>query len=244
MNKQAHQLSGIIPDSHRLNRAHLGLVSSDTTRIHELQLVQALRNGDEAAFSSLIERYHTRLIRLARNFVPSQAVAEEVVQDTWMAVLKGISRFEGRSSLKTWLFQILTNLAKTRGRRESRYVSFSDGANQGDEEGNTQPEPDWFHTTGHLTGRWAITPTTWEEHTPERLLLSKEGVAQIEKAIHTLTTTQRRVIILRDIEGMGSEEICKILNITPTNQRVLLHRARSKVRWALNHHLQGTLPKI
>ena len=236
-----NKLPGLVQDPHLSNQAHFSSLSSDAA-MKERQLVHALRNGDETAYSTLIERYHTRLIRLARTFVPSQAVAEEVVQETWLAVLQGITRFEGRSSLKTWLFQILTNRAKTRGRQESRYVSFSDAANQTDQEEEIAMEPERFHPSGHLTGHWTIPPTTWDENTPERLLLSKEGLAQIEKAIQALPANQRQVIIPRDIEGIDSDEICKILNITPTNQRVLLHRARSKVRWALNQYFKGPSP--
>ncbi|MCZ6580232.1 MAG: sigma-70 family RNA polymerase sigma factor [Nitrospirae bacterium] len=238
MYQQGHQLPELIPDPHVLNRVHPGSRSSETTTMKELQLVQGLRNGNEAAFSSLIDRYHTQLIRLARAFVPSQAVAEEVVQETWLAVLQGITRFEGRSSLKTWLFQILTNRAKTRGRQESRYVSFSDAANQTDQEEEIAMEPERFHPSGHLTGHWTIRPTTWDENTPERLLLSKEGLAQIEKAIQALPANQRQVIILRDFEGIDSEEICHMLHITLTNQRVLLHRARCKIRAVLEAYLK------
>ena len=210
-------------------------------QIQEIQLVQDIRNGDEAAFNTLIERYHGQLLRLARSFVHTQAIAEEVVQETWLAVLQGITRFEGRSSLKTWIFKILTNRAKTKGQRESRYVSFSDAASLTDQEKDLAMEPERFHTSGPQSGHWAIPPTTWDEHTPERLLMSKESLAQIEKAIHTLPSNQRQVIILRDIEGVDSEEISQILNITSTNQRVLLHRARSKIRQVLEEHLEKPL---
>ena len=196
----------------------------------------------EAAFSLLMDRYHTRLIRVARTFVPSQAVAEEVVQETWLAVLEGIDRFEGRSSLKTWIFRILTNRAKSKGQREHRYVSFSDVSSPFDQEEDLAMEPERFHTTGPLKGHWDISPTTWEENTPERVLLSKEGLAHLEKAIQALPTIQRQIILLRDIEGIDSEEVCKLFHVTPTNQRVLLHRARSKVRRVLNQYLQGLSP--
>ena len=237
MNELVYPLGEIIPDPPVLNQSHIDWVSSDT-RANELEIVQALRIGDEAAFSSLIERYHGQLIRLARAFVPSQAVAEEVVQETWLAVLQGITNFEGRSSLKTWIFQILTNRAKTKGQRESRYVLFSDLAGSRDQENDIAIEPERFHTSGPLAGHWVFPPATWDEHTPERLLLSKESLAQIEKVIHTLPSNQRQVIILRDIEGLDSEEICHILGITSTHQRVLLHRARSRVRRVLEGYLK------
>lgn len=204
----------------------------------ELKLLHALRNGDESAFGSLVDRYHTRLLRLARAYVPSNAVAEEVVQETWMGVVEGIHRFEGRSSLKTWIFQILTNRAKTRGKRESRYVSFSEATVPGDEDDDLGLEPERFHKSGALAGHWALPPSTWDEQTPERRLLSKEGMALMEKAIHALPANQRQVMILRDIEGIESEEICALLNISQSNQRVLLHRARTKVRSALNDYLK------
>ena len=204
----------------------------------ELELIESLRKGEESAFATLIERYHGRLLRFAQTFVSNQAVAEEVVQETWMAVLEGIHRFEGRSSLKTWIFQILQNLAKTKGKREHRYISFFDVANATSQEENSVMEPERVRTSSHLTGHWAILPTTRDENTPERLLESKEILAQIEKVIQSLPSYQRQVIILHDIDGVDSEEICQMLNITPTNQRVLLHRARLKVRRALHPYLQ------
>jgi len=209
----------------------------------ELELIESLRAGEETAFATLIEQYQGRLLRFAQSFVPSQAVAEEVVQETWIAVLEGIHRFEGRSSLKTWIFRILQNLAKTKGKREQRYMSFSDVGSSTDQEEDSAMESKAFHTSGHLTGHWTMPPTTWDENTPERLLVSKQSLAQIEKTIQSLPSNQQQVIVLRDIEGVDSEEICQILNITSTNQRVLLHRARSKVRQALNPYLQGHSPK-
>ena len=218
-------------------------IISNTGR-QERKLVQALRQGNEAAIGSLIERYHNRLVRLAQSFVNSQAVAEEVVQDTWLAVLQSIDRFEGRSSLKTWIFRILTNIAKSRGRRENRYVSFISEDQGPDTETNFSLGRKRFPTDEFLGNHSTCQLTTWDDKTPDRLLESKEILAQIEKAIQTLPSNQRQVIILRDIEGVDSEEICQILNITSTNQRVLLHRARSKVRWALNPYLQGNSPTM
>ena len=208
----------------------------------ERELAQALRHGNEAAFGSLIEQYHYRLVRLAQSFVKSQAVAEEVVQDTWLAVLQSIDRFEGRASLKTWIFGILTNIAKTRWRRENRYVSFISENPNTREEANSRLESKGFPTDENLGNPGMSQTTTWDNRTPERLLESKEILAQIEKAIQTLPSQQQQVIILRDIEGVDSEEICQILNITSTNQRVLLHRARAKVRQALNPYLQENSP--
>ena len=203
----------------------------------ERDLIDALRKKEELAFDILITRYHGRLLRLARTFVRSEAIAEEIVQETWMAVLEGIHRFQGRSSLKTWIFQILKNLAKTRGRRESRYVSLSDVASPTDQESNLAMGPERFHASGPLSGHWAIPPEACDEHTPERLLFSKEILTQIEKAIHTLPSNQRQVLILRDIEGLDSEQACNVLGIHSTHQRVLLHRARSKLRVVLEEYL-------
>lgn len=208
----------------------------------ELELIGSLRNGEESAFATLVYRYHGRLLRLAQTFVWSQAVAEEVVQDTWIAVLKGIHRFEGRSSLKTWIFRILQNLAKTKGKREHRYLSFFDVGGSTDAEEDSRIEPERVPTSSQVTSPRATSPTTYHENTPERLLGSKQSLVQIEQAIQALPSNQRQVIILRDIEGLDSEEICQILNITATNQRVLLHRARSKVRLALNPFFQGNSP--
>lgn len=205
----------------------------------ELELIESLRKGEETAFATLVEYYHGRLLRFAQTFVSSQAVAEEVVQETWIAVLKGIHRFEGRSSLKTWIFQILQNLAKTKGKREYRYMSLFDIANTTGQEENSAMELERIPTSSHLTSAPATSPTTYDENTPERLLVAKESLAQIEQAIQALPSNQRQVIVLRDIEGVDSEEVCQILNITSTNQRVLLHRARTKVRRALNPYLQG-----
>ena len=230
---ETHQLDYSLPEFSPETQASIQ-PGRDTVSSHadmqERELVQALRNGDEAAFSTLIDRYHSKLQRLARSFVPSEAIAEEVVQETWLAVLEGINRFEGRSSLQTWIFRILTNRAKTRGQRENRYVTFADTTAQTDEDTTSSLEPERFHTSGHLAGHWVIPPTTWDDNTPERLLGSKENLIIINNAISRLPARQRQIIILHDLEGVDSEEICHMLKITPTNQRVLLHRARSRVR--------------
>jgi RNA polymerase sigma-70 factor (ECF subfamily) len=173
---------------------------------------------------------------MARMFVNSHALAEEVVQETWLAVLEGIANFEGRSSLKTWLFQILANRARTKGVRESRYVSMENSvpAPYGEHNGN---EVEWIHKVNHKKDQGDVAPRFQEEHTPYRLLLSKEIKAQIEKTIQCLPLKQRQVISLRDIEGFDSGSICTLLNITETNQRVLLHRARIKVRAEMTRYL-------
>ena len=204
----------------------------------DVRLVEALRNGDESAFVILIEMYHTLLLRLAMVFVPSQAIAEEVVQETWLGVLQGLNRFEGRSSLKTWIFRILTNRAKTRGQREGRSVAFSSLPEFTTDAFEPAVEPDRF--TGldqQWPGNWVTFPRSWDE-IPEERILSQETMECIQKAIDTLPNGQREVITLRDIDGCSSDEACDLLSISESNQRVLLHRARSKVRRASERYFE------
>jgi RNA polymerase sigma-70 factor (ECF subfamily) len=202
------------------------------TEDHEL--VQRLRQGDEMAFAELIDRYGAMMLRVAQMYVRDRATAEEVVQETWLAVLNGIDRFEERSSLKTWLFRILTNRAKTRGQRDGRMVPFSAlaGADLGGDEPSVDPDrflgPDSPHP-----GAWAAPPIAW----PEERLLERETLGVIEMAIDDLPEAQRDVILLRDVDGWTPMEVSDVLGITDGNQRVLLHRARSKVRAALERYM-------
>ena len=211
----------------------------ETIQLDEAGLVQALQRGDETVFSAVMDWYSGSLLRLAMAYVHSRAVAEEVVQETWMGVLEGISRFEGRSSFKTWLFRILSNRAKTRGIRERRYVPF--GLAASDSKGDEGPslEDSLFFAEGSGNGHWIDPPQDWEPDTPERALLSKECRMAIEEAINGLPDNQRQVITLRDVEGVSAEEVCNILTISETNQRVLLHRARIKVRRVLDPYVHG-----
>jgi RNA polymerase sigma-70 factor (ECF subfamily) len=203
----------------------------------DLRTVEALRNGDEAAFVMLIQEYQAALLRLATMYVTDYAVAEEVVQETWIAILQGIHRFEGRSSLKTWLFRILTNRAKTRAQREGRYVSLSALEELDAEAGQPSVSPEHFFSADDPSAHhFTSIPRRFDE-IPEDRLLSQETRAVIQRAIDMLPPNQRQVITLRDIEGWGSEEVCNVLEISETNQRVLLHRARSKVRQALEDYL-------
>jgi RNA polymerase sigma-70 factor (ECF subfamily) len=192
-------------------------------------LLDRLRAGDETAFMELVERHHAALVRLARTFVASTAVAEDVAQETWLGVLNGLDRFEGRSSLKTWIFRILVNRAKTRGERESRSVPFSsvDGP-----DGEPTVDPDRFVAAG----AWSSPPRAWEGEPVERLLAG-EARGVIDAAIAELPPAQRRVITLRDLEGLDGDETARLLDISDGNQRVLLHRARAKVRQALEDYL-------
>ena len=209
----------------------------------ERALVAALRRGEEAAFVALVERYGGSLLRLSRTFVRDRAVAEEVVQETWLAVLNGIDRFEGRSSLKTWIFQILSNRAKTRAVREHRSVPFSALAADGSEDEEAVVDSDRFREDGHRwAGHWAAAPSDWTA-LPEERLFSSETLAQVHAAIDTLPPRQAEVLVLRDIGGWSPEEVCAALEISDGNQRILLHRARSKVRAAMEHYLaEGATP--
>ena len=204
------------------------------------ELIEALRKRDESAFAFLLDRYYNSLLRMATFYVPSRAVAEEVVQETWIAVLQGIDRFEGRSSLKTWLFSILTHLAKTRGKREGRSIPFSALSNAATEPGEPAVEPERFLDASHpqWPGHWASPPQSWSK-TPEEHLLSQETQAHLQRAIAALPPAQREVITLRDIEQWNSQEVCNVLGISETNQRVLLHRARSRVRRGVEEHFSA-----
>jgi RNA polymerase sigma-70 factor (ECF subfamily) len=208
-----------------------------TASERDLALVEALRAGDETAFMMLVERYQPAMLRIARMYVSTRATAEEVVQDAWLGVLKGLDRFEGRSSLRTWIFRILVNIAKTRGQREARSVPFSSLWTP-DAEDEPIVDADRFlpNDDPRFPGHWAAPPASWRD-VPEERLLSTETLALIEKAIETLPPNQREVIRMRDVLGWSSEEVRNALEISETNQRVLLHRARSKLRRALEGYL-------
>lgn len=169
-------------------------------------------------------------------YVPTRAVAEEVVQETWLAVLTGLERFEGRSTLKTWLFRILTNKAKTRGQREARTLPLSAFAVDGDEDEPAVDIDRFLGPSSRHAGHWSAPP----RGVPEERLLAGEARARIEAAIAALPPNQRAVITLRDVEGLSAEEACSVLGVSETNQRVLLHRARSKVRAAFERYLEET----
>jgi RNA polymerase sigma-70 factor (ECF subfamily) len=198
----------------------------------DVQLVRRLIDGDEDAFAGLVERYQATMLRVAGMYVRDRAIAEEVVQETWLAVLQGIDRFEGRSSLKTWIFRILSNRAKTRGAREARTLPFSSlGAESQSDEPSV--DPDRFLGPDSATPQaWAAPPRGW----PEERLLAGETLGVVRDAIEALPEGQRAVIGLRDIEGWSPAEVTDALEITDGNERVLLHRARSKVRAALEDY--------
>lgn len=198
----------------------------------ERELVVRLRSGERAAFAALVGRHGGALLRFARSFLRDGPLAEEVVQDAWVAALEHLEDFEGRSSLRTWLFRIVANRARTRLQREGRSVPFSALEPAGEEQGL---DPGRFAADGH----WLEPPAAWSVQDPERLAEDAETRAAIEGAIAELPPAQRAVITLRDLEGLEAEEICGLLGVTVSNQRVLLHRARTKVRAALEKALGG-----
>lgn len=192
----------------------------------EKELLERLRAGDEAAFLTLVDRHQTSMIRLARSFVGSAAVAEEVVQDTWLGVLRGIDTFAGRSSLRTWLLKILVNRARSTGAREGRSTAIGDAG------------PAVDASRFDAGGAWMSPPEHWVEDSEERLhAQALAGV--IGKALEDLPGRQREVLVLRDVDGLTSEEVCQVLDISEGNQRVLLHRGRSRLRQALEDQAGG-----
>lgn len=199
--------------------------SSDT------DLLTRIREGDESAFTELVNRHHAGLVRLCRNYVSSTAHAEEIAQDTWLAALKGLEGFEGfegRSALKTWLYGVAINLAKTRGVKESRTTPLS-------AIGDGEVSADRFSASGH----WSTPPSAWLNDNPERVLDNKEAMAIVQATLQSLPLGQREVLQLRDIDQLDTEEVCNLLQLTETNQRVLLHRARTTVRAALEKHFSN-----
>jgi RNA polymerase sigma-70 factor (ECF subfamily) len=212
-------------------------MSQGTEHADDQALAARLARGDEDAFELLVERHHAAMIRFARSWVGSTAIAEEVTQEAWLAVLAGVAAYEGRASLRTWMFRIVVRIARARAEREGRSIPLSE----------LDPyEPavpaDRFAADDHprWPGHWSTAPSSWDE-VPEAKLLSAETRMVIERAIEDLPPNQRQVITLRDVEGWDSEEVCALLGLGEGNQRVLLHRARAKVRLALARHL-GTEP--
>ena len=181
-------------------------------------LVRRLRAGDESAFTELVNAYHPSMVRLAQTFVPSRAIAEEVAQETWLAVLKGIDSFEGRSSLKTWIFHILANRARSTGVREQRTVPVDVG-----DEGSVD------RRRFDEGGAWSAPPAHWSDDIVEKLS-SGAFLARVQDALSQLPDSQRAVVTLRDLDGLSSKEVCDVLEISEANQRVLLHRGRSRIR--------------
>jgi RNA polymerase sigma-70 factor (ECF subfamily) len=188
----------------------------------DAELVDAMRSGDEHAFVTLVDRYHPALVRFASTFVASRAVAEEVAQDTWLAVMRGIERFEGRASFKTWLFHILANRARTTGKREQR-ASGTSRAGAGATVPATRFGPD---------GAWADPPQAWADDAEERIT-AQQLAPRIVACLERLPDAQRQIVVLRDVEQCSAADVCALLGITEGNQRVLLHRGRARVRTML-----------
>jgi len=206
--------------------------AASTPSLDELRLCDALRAGDAEAFATLLDLHHAALRRLALGIVRDPAVADEVVQETWLQVIRGIERFEGRSSLKTWIFRILTNTAYKRAEREGRTVPMSSLAAPDDDEPAVDPSRFLDAQHDRWPGHWASPPTRWDE-LPEEHLIGRETLNRVSRTIDQLPVPQQQVIVLRDVAGWEPEEVCDMLGITEANQRVLLHRARSKVRASL-----------
>ncbi len=207
----------------------------------ETQFIAALRAGQEPAFVELIDRYHAGMVRLAQMFVRDAAVAEEVVQEAWLGVLHGLARFEARSSLKRWISTILINRAKTRATRERRSIPFSElWGEAGPEPFEPSVAPERFRPEDTAwRGGWVSFPLGWNA-APDERLLAQEVQTQIRASIDSLPDSQRQVVVLRDVHGMTADETCSLLQISDVNQRVLLHRGRSKVRRAIELYLTGS----
>jgi RNA polymerase sigma-70 factor (ECF subfamily) len=203
------------------------------------EIVAALRAGDEAAFTALVEELGPSLLRVASMFVSSRAVAEEVVQETWLAVIKGLDRFEGRAALRTWVYRILVNTAKSRGVKEHRTLPWSSVAGDG---AGPSLDPALFQSAGEAyPGHWRAAPAAWPDGVAvEGSVLAGEVRGELRAAVDALPDRQRTVLTLRDVLGHSSDEVCELLEISQANQRVLLHRARTAVRAGLAAYLEGS----
>lgn len=196
--------------------------------------LEAIKAGDEVAFEAIITRYHGPLMRLAMAYVRDHGVAEDVVQETWLTCLSNLDRFEGRSSLKTWIFGILMNVARARRRKESRVLPFA-SLFRWDDSDSRRPTVDRGRFGSN--GLWTIPPDSWT-NLPEARVINREALDRVKIAIEALPEKQREVVILRDVAGMDSDEVCELLAISATNQRVRLHRGRAAVRRVLEEYLK------
>ncbi len=203
----------------------------------ELELVLALRAGDEDAFTKLVNRHQSAMLQLARTYVGSRAIAEEVVQEAWLGVLNGIGRFERRSQLKTWIMRIVANRAKRRGSEEARRIAFAVAQPAHDDFGPSVDADRFRGPVDPWPGHWWSPPSNWSGM-PEARLLSREMLDNVRRALEALPEKQREVITLRDVLGYSGVEVCNVLGISETNQRVLLHRARSRVRAGVELYLE------
>jgi RNA polymerase sigma-70 factor, ECF subfamily len=204
------------------------------------ELLAGLREGDETAFRTLVKRYHPSMRRVAMSYVKSVSVADEVVQETWLAVIRGLPGFQERSSLKTWIFRILVNRAQSRAVRERRTTPFS-SMHEADSESGPTVDPDRFVEGGAFDGYWSVSPSRFCD-LPEERLLASETRAILGRAINDLPARQQQVLRLRDVEGWDADEVCESLGLSAGNQRVLLHRARAQLRSALEAHFKEEVP--
>jgi RNA polymerase sigma-70 factor (ECF subfamily) len=208
----------------------------------ERRRLEAIRAGDQSAFAELVDEWSPSMIGVAIRYVRSRAVAEEVVQETWLGVVKGLGRFQGRSSLRSWVFAILRNTAVSRGEKEQRTIPLSSLEADGDDWEELNPDRFFGPDHDRYPGHWSLGPTAWE--LPEEGLLAHETRTVIADAINQLPASQRAVITLRDVEGRDSDEVCSMLDLSPGNQRVLLHRARAHVRGAIEGYLGAVEPTL
>jgi RNA polymerase sigma-70 factor (ECF subfamily) len=237
MNADATTYTESIGHSPSISRWSTAVKSPGLTKAEDTLLAR-LRRGDEGAFDELVNQHHSALIRMAMGYVADREVAEEVVQDTWMAVIESLNRFEGRSSIRTWVCGILIHKAKDRGVREKRHTTFS-AFESYDDDNDEAVDPSRFQQTGEWAGHWAFPPQPWDDQTPEKLLASQQAVNAMQRAIDALPATLKEVLILRDVEGVDAKEVCELLKITETNLYVRLHRARERVRAAVETYLEG-----
>lgn len=210
--------------------------NASTKPERDVVLLAALRSGDEIAFSAFVDANHAALVRLAAQYVANASVAEDVAQETWVAFVQSLERFEGRSSLRTWLFRTLLNCARNRKRSELRSVPFSAISDFSDDEGPTV-DPTRFRPDGVWAGHWAVVPRSFAQD-GERMLLGEELRGIVQCAIDALPPAQREVITLRDVNDLDADEVCEVLGVSEANQRVLLHRARAKVREAIEAYVE------
>jgi RNA polymerase sigma-70 factor, ECF subfamily len=203
-------------------------------------VVAGLRGGDEATFALVVDAWSAGMLRAARAYVSGDDTAQDVVQDAWLAIIRGIDRFEARSSLRTWVYRILINIAKTRGVKDRRTVPLSSLAPTDEDTGPTVDPSRFRGPDDPYPGHWKVFPAAWPS--AESDLLSREALAAIQDAVAALPARQRIVITLRDVEGYDSDEVCTLLDITAANQRVLLHRARAAVRLRLEDYFAGEVP--
>lgn len=200
----------------------------------EQKLLALLRSGDQAAFASLVDQLHGRLLAVAGTFTSSPALAEDIVQETWFATIRGLRGFEGRSTLRTWIFNILVRRARTMAGREARRAVLRGDLVEPESDGSSE----WALGRGRI-GLWEEAPVPWELDDPAAVFQSREALGVVENAVAALPESQRRVVLLRDVEDLPPADVCNILDISETNQRVLLHRGRARIRRALDQYIRA-----